>query len=838
MQFLDTDGEWVYDNSGIIDSTRSQGYDSDMNLQEFFARPVVIGDFAWTSSVILFHSFNPWKLFCEQKRVINRLCNFRNARFKLHVKFVINGSPFYFGRAIASYIPLSYIPYDDFTLNRALVWEDNIAASQTPHIYIDPTTCTAGELDLPFLYQYNYIDVVKADWNNLGQITIRHLVPLANTTGNVDDLTITVMAWASEVELSSPTIQNPSSIVPQGSEDPDSVSSIAASVAVAAGALRSVPVIGKYARAAEIVSSTVADKARLMGFSRPGTCRNDTSVVNSFPQICNVNTYDTSTKLTLDHMQGVTIDPSVTGGSSEDEMTVKSIASRESLLTYFVWGTGKRFGDQLYQNRVEPCQYSLYASREIHMTPSCFIAIPFRSWRGSMIFRFTVVCSAFHKGRIRIYYEPSKFAAGTSGQYNVNQSVILDLNQSREVSVRVGWGAPWTYCSNNYPTYSNLPYSTYTDPSVLPPSDDDNRFNGYIGVEVVTPLSNPNPLVANSVYVLVHTKAGDDFEVANPSNTQASYAYRPFPDTPAALALEGPAEQSANDIVLQGSAEEVGPSEDHMEPVSDNTEPLAPAVDDSDPTNLICFGDPVVSIRALLKRYCFHSLVGYAISNLPPASAGAGVFFLREPDFPAHRGIYYDGNNPYVTGTGADISGYYYSNNTLLNYFTPAFVCRRGGTRRTYAVSGYTSNGTTFVTLTSIVGQYFNFSVERRPGADAAAHGFASHAAPFVTSMYQQSRRQSRFVPGGAGNQLERFGVISVEIPYQSPQRFALARRLQTFTFPEKYGGQFHNLTYNRTINSSLQPVYNSYVAGADDYSLSYFLSVPIMYYSTNPLYT
>lgn len=834
MQFLDADGEWQYDASGVIDSTRYQAADDSISLEQFFSRPVVLGNFTWSSSVLLYHTINPWKLFCEQKRVINRLANYRLGRFKLHLKFMVNGSPFYYGRAIAHYVPL-YLE-DDFTQNRALVWQDNIAASQTPHVYIDPTTCSGGQIDLPFIWRHNYLDLVQADWNGMGQLFIRHVAPLANTTGLVDNLTITVLAWASEVSLSAPTIQNPAGIVPQGGERHDTVSSTAASVAAAAGALSHVPVIGKYATAAEVVSSAIADRARVLGFSRPGTARNDTAVVIPFPQICNTNTYDTSTKLTLDHQQGVTVDPTVVGAEPHDEMQLKTIATRESLLTYFVWGSGSGvYGTQLFQCRVQPTLYDLYGGREIHNLPCSFAAIPFRSWRGSMIFRFSIIASAFHKGRIRIFYEPSKFSSTTSGQYNVNHSVILDLNQSREVTIKVGWGSPYTYCQVQTPSYSSLPYSTYADPSVLAPSSELDPFNGYIGVEVVTPLSNPNPAVGNSVYVLVHAKAGDDIEFANLANTQASFGYRPFPDTPAPLVALVNGEEI---ISQQGSAEEVGPSDDHMEPVSEQAEELAPDIVDSDHTNLICFGDPVVSIRQILKRYSFLGVTTYVNTRTGTITGTMGTFFLREPDFPAYRGVYIDSNCAYTSGEAAPLNGYLYFNNTFLNYFTPAFVCRRGGIRRTYAFSGFTNSSTTSLSGTSFVGLLNNLQVERRPGASIAAQAYVAHAEASPIVMYQQMRRQSRFTPGGAATQMERFGVLSVELPYHTHVRFAQARTLLMYTNSEVRGAQYHNITWNRSIANNAIPLLNTYVAAADDFSLSFFLSVPIMYYSSDNQFT
>jgi hypothetical protein len=57
-----------------------------------------------------------------------------------------------------------------------------------------------------------------------------------------------------------------------------------------------------------------------------------------YPNIANSNVHDTAMKLTLDVKQENTVDTRVLGLAGEDEMTISSIAKRQSYLTQFGWG--------------------------------------------------------------------------------------------------------------------------------------------------------------------------------------------------------------------------------------------------------------------------------------------------------------------------------------------------------------------------------------------------------------------------------------------------------------------------------------------------------------------
>jgi hypothetical protein len=137
--FNDENASWTYTVDSDPDPSYGISTTTDASLQEFFSRPVKVATYSWTvgQTSPFYESFNPWSLFFGNKRVVNRISNYNLLRAKLRVKFVINANGFFYGRLLASYLPLPNA--DGFTLDRALVGQDSIQASQRPHIYIDPT---------------------------------------------------------------------------------------------------------------------------------------------------------------------------------------------------------------------------------------------------------------------------------------------------------------------------------------------------------------------------------------------------------------------------------------------------------------------------------------------------------------------------------------------------------------------------------------------------------------------------------------------------------------------------------------------------------------------------
>lgn len=232
VEFKDQQSAWTYAVKAERDPTYANANTSD-TVDDFFQRPVKVVDLSWDVGGTLDYSFNPWQVFFEDPKIANRLVNFKNLRADLHVKFVINGNPFYYGRSIAAATMLASL--DSHTIFRTGNRADLIQASQRPHVYLNPTTSEGGDLMLPFFYPKNTMSIPEKEWRRFGTIDVKTINVLRHANGGVEPLTLSIFVMAQNVDISTPT-SRVGNLVPQG-EEYGLVSGPAHSVANFAGAL-------------------------------------------------------------------------------------------------------------------------------------------------------------------------------------------------------------------------------------------------------------------------------------------------------------------------------------------------------------------------------------------------------------------------------------------------------------------------------------------------------------------------------------------------------------------------------------------------------------------------
>ena len=806
VYFSDQTPQWDYTVDSNPDPTYYIADTDDANLENFFSRPIKIKSFSWGTGSNLFESFNPWQDFFENPRVINRITNFNLLRAKLKVRIVLNGNSFHYGRAIASYTPLQEV--DDFTKDRQFFIQDVVAASQRPHVYLDPTTSQGGTLTLPFCWYENALRIPDQEWREMGQVIIHGMQNLKHANGATDQVIVSVFAWAEEVSLSIPTANEPGALSPQMGEiftpqmdeyGKGPISRPAGIVAKAAGALSDVPIIGAYARATEMAASTVSNVASMFGYSRPVELANIQPYKPTLlGNMANTNVPDTSQKLTLDVKQEITVDPRVMGLGSTDEMTIKSIAQRESFLTQFGWAVADGAETLLWNSEVNPVLWNelVAGSTELHMPACCFAALPFKYWRGSMKFRFQIVASAFHKGRLKIVYDPSY---PLTNEYNTNYTYIIDLAKERDFTVSVGWGHEKSMLRHRTPLNENIPYSS--DPLG---GDPGNFANGIISVYVVNDLTVPNSVADNDIEVNVFVSADDDFDVFDPEARQIEDLVWFRPQMGEVFSPQM-AEMSQPDADLTKNEDEP------MKPTPSQI--LAPTLSAEDHTSCVYFGDPVTSFRQCLKRYNWHSAI------TPTGVNGNNVMLnVRNSNFP-----YYRGKAPgavHVTGEPF-LTPYNYCKMTLLNYITPAFTCRRGGLRWKYFKTGGAVKGTTLMMVT------------RDSSPD---EGYDQDETPLLTQSDGEDdrvRQAAILVPhtweGSVATSTLQNPVVEAEIPYYSNIRFSPAKQADLTSTSGNFRS-YHKLSTTYDTVATDSPIIHSFVSVGEDFNLGFFTGAPVAY--------
>ena len=824
------------------DSVHNETIINDLDLNNFFARPVLVAYHEWqvnTGPGYMF-GFNPWVNFWKSKRVVNRISNFKLLRAKLHIRVLLNGSPFHYGRAIMYYTPMQN--YDDVGRQAGVGGapiENLMNNSQKPHLWLNPTTSQGGDMELPFLWHDNALDLPVGDLIQMGELDFVCAARLRHSQSSNTEVSISVLAWATDVVLSGPTIANADGIVPQSDEYSDKAFSVKASnVASALNKLSSAPVIGPYARATSLAASLASSISALFGYSKPIELERTLMVPKTINDMAVSNGKDDSHKLSLDAKQEVTIDPRAFGLSNKDEMEISHIASRESFVTNFVWtsGNSQPAGTILWNTIVDPAMYEIYAASspdipKINMTASCFAALPFQYWRGSIKYRFQVVCGAMHKGRLRIVYDPeievSRYdPAFITPEFNLGYQTVVDISETRDFEITVGWGQKSSYRENAIyvgagPLHAITPlnYDSST-----------NSFgNGILGVYVMNELVNPST-TTDDVSVIVTMAAGDDFEVAAPTNKPMSrLRYRTFSEISAPVSLLAPVEEE----VVPQSSELTAPIgavaslQANTEEAVDHIDTLADLSSLTAPTNMVFFGESIRSFRTLLKRFTMVELAHLDVTGTLPS---IGAITLQRPSFPIEPGFTSksDLNTERVTRT---VSGKQYAYGFLcpLRYVASGFVGWRGSVRWKATFGLPCCN--------AIRGPV---SVTRYSGCNPL------NISEVVADKSTNAGMNQWYVGFDESTTLQEGGqlvvpavepVAAFEVPFFTSKRFLPARSLTAFA-PDS-NTQFSpcwKMSYEaaREFNNGFVD-HQLYCAAGEDFSLGMFIGAPIFYLESIP---
>lgn len=796
--FNDVEVEPSLDFSGTIDETRNRLTGSDCSLGDFMSRPVKLGTYEWTPTVPFYVKLDPWNLFLTNKRISNRISNYKMAKMTLNIKILVNGNSFFYGKLIAVYQPFE--PLDNMTVNTQFTPTDLVQMSQMPRIFLDPTTSTGGELKLPFFYFMDYLDLTYDSWTDMGRLTIRPLNDLKHIQGVAainEVVSISVFAWATDVDLQGPTHMNAFGITPQSGKDEyegntGPISKPASAIAAAATALSILPPLKPFCTATAMAASTTAKVASLLGYSAPVMVEEPQLVL---PRACSnmavTNTPDAAAKLTVDVKQELTIDPRTLGLDNIDELDIAHIASRDSFLKTFDWAKGTVPDTMLWNVVVDPCVHqraSVSGDDTLCIPACCGAAIPFEYWNGSMEYRFQIVASAFHRGRLAIVYDAD--STPTTLESNVVYTEVIDISSCREFSLKIANHSPLTLMSHISP--GTVLESSFMSTSAITPA----AGNGTLSVWVINELtsSNTDLAVNDDISINVFIKAGDDFEVFVPSDDMYRYVIKP-----------------------QSGSDAVDPVMEDNEPYPDTDKTLGEAADLVSSRNLVYTGEKVVSFRQMLKRYYRHSAFG-STDNM----ASHDRLRVTMMAFPFYRG-----NVPGAIHLTSLSAPYTFAGKTMINWLAPAFQAMRGGIR--YKIMTNSNNGgypagldTFYVARTS--DEVYSISGDTVLNTNPSA--LARHAV--VNS------EGHRTILGATGFNIHVNPVVEFEVPYYSKYRFAPGKVTNWTTLSNPFMNQgFTMWTGNESGGNNHFQVW---VAAAEDFSLYFFTGWPRLYYeATNP---
>lgn len=714
---------------------------------------------------------------------------------------VITGSNFHYGRALMHYQPLD--KFDQFEDQFSQFFSANLVNySQRPSVFVDPCGSSGATLVLPYVHPNSNLTISAGEWQTMGLINVSSFTSLKHANGANDRVEISIFIWAEDVHLSLPTSANSFGLTAQAGiidswrndEYSGMVSGPAAIVEHVAGKLRNAPIIGKYAMATQTVASAAGSIARFFGFSRPSIPEQASPTMEiPFGNTTNTNVHDASIRLALDAKQETTVDTRVNGLDGKDEMTIASIVTRESYLTRFTWPVTASNETLLFTSYVTPMQFAKSTatvagtSAPFHMTALAFGSLPFHYWRGSLIFRFMIVASPYHKGKLVVKFDPRQFF---SSEYNTNLTHIVDIEEDKDFELTVGWSQGLNYLRVPYLTTALVPFYGTTR---LPL---DVNHNGAIEISVHNALTSPNSVANNDLQVLVFVRAGEDYEVTTPDdNIMSQVTYFP----------------QSGEIALNADRDQEDPDAAHVN-FTVGKVGMVPEM------NAIHFGDPVVSFRQCLKRYQLYTIWSSSVNDF-------AIWDLLTSDFPLYRGRAPEALDTVTVTAPPSTYNWNYVNTTLLSYLTPAYQCRRGGLRRMYVLPG--PDNPSFAGLATVTRE-----------VRSARQSFFT--APLVSNTVDPillKRRVLAIFPsmwkGAHVTTTSKNQSICVELPYQNNRRFVPGKRAN-FTEPS-IGLTSHRLTAHIRTTEASRAYIADYVSVAEDFSLSFYTGPPKMWLAPSP---
>jgi len=773
-----------------------------VSLADFLSRPVLISTLNWaeTDAAGAKANIDPFYQLFNTPTIKYKLNNWAFIKCNLHLRFVYNASPFYYGSMMVNWKPLQ-------GLSPSFLYNDGSAKilipfSQTPgRVMIEPQTPEDQEMVLPFFWPANFLRAQLAtDFQNVGTLyfNIVNTLKSANAVTGVG-ITVKVYAWASDVVLSGPSV---GLALQEGVEDEyhqdGPVSKPASAIANIAARLGDLPVIGRFATATQIGATAIGNIAKLFGFTNVPVINDQQGFQpRALPPIATTDVGFPFEKLTVDSKNELTIDHRSVGLSSTDELPIASIVQRESYLTSFNWVTTDAADTVLFSSAVTPGLWDATgtSNQYLYMTPMAWAATMFDYWRGDVIFRFKVTCSKFHRGRLKISFDPDGYSSlnvTTDQSSHLIMTKIIDISEETNVELRIPYQQYKAWLSTqkaNTMTSSNKNWGT-------------NAFyhtrgvdNGNIVVTVQTLLTAP--VDPSTVNVQVYVRGAENMDFASPTTVGL--------DRLTSATIQEDVEEVPQDHLNQGNTSIVSVSSGAI------SRPI-------DHLYLTYMGERIASLRVLLRRQC------KVFTHAPAASSGE--YIVRTLTLPRLQPMLgYDGSALDSVKGVINTGNNYLFNWTLpnfLSYVAPAFRGSRGSVNWT-AVFDMGYNGTNLKYFTVVRNKYTSTN---STAVTTASVGSISTNNKF---WYENSRTSG---PGALVATGPTSNAANWQMPFYATTKFTFTdaanlnnNALTEFTANDMWTAEYsQSASYGTSTNSAKLHLY----AGAGtDFDLLYFLHVP-----------
>lgn len=508
----------------------SAGQASTQSITDFFSKPSILqqGVFSTTDSGTTFPGLPLLNSILSKSIYKNKTAGFIGFTATTVLTLQINANPFQQGRYMLCFVP-SGGASPTTTANTLWVYGHRFGleqCSQLPHVELDVNCDTEAQLKIPFVSSESCFSLRNASGtpsvSEIGYFFIRPYVPLVSVAGST---TVSYTLWAhfEDVNLIGPTVPQ-SNFMPTLSQrtrrksPPEQeadqnglgpVSGALTKISKVSNIFLRVPMLSEFASMVGWAADLGSSAAKVFGYSKPLNLAPPHFIQRSvFPNSINVDGSSCAKQLAPTESNQLEMLPDF-AGVDRDELSLDYIKSIPSYWTAPSWTTSNVTGDVIGDYVCNPASYyNSYTDNGnpvTSLTPVSFLSQMFGSYRGGVVFRFKIVKTGFHSGRLMAVFIPgdTRFtgAAYSSDLSSYAYRDILDIREANEFTLEV-------------PFISVLNY--------LPQQNSFGRFVLY----VLDPLKAP-ATVSSSVQIIVEVWGGKDLEFAGPFTCE----YTPYAPT-------------------------------------------------------------------------------------------------------------------------------------------------------------------------------------------------------------------------------------------------------------------------------------------------------------------
>lgn len=473
----------------------------------------------------------------------------------------VNGQRFQQGRYMLVYVPTggtlnSGSADTSFEAHAATL----VSRTQCPHVEIDINRQTSVELRIPFNSAYDFFMLqhnTAAASSKWGMFQLFPYVPLLSGSGS---LTAKFTLWChfEDVELvgqAIPLERQSNSMKEAKSKDAGPIESTALKIKEAASIVGSVPLLTSYVQPLSWVADLVARTANVFGWAAPANIDKQYRVETSFfSYATNVDKVDKVNPLSYSLKNAVQVLPGEAMDAA-DELDIVHMSSRFAYQATFVWADTDAEEALLAQYFVgmyptgAPLAHVQGPIVLQDYTPAQWIGKRFEMYRGSVKFRFKIVKTDFHSGRLSIDFNPeTRFYISPPMTDDVSPYLhrqIIDVRDLSEFTIE-------------FPFISPIPY--------LGTHGNGETHFGRIDIRVIDPLVSP-ATVSNSINIILESAMCGDVEFAGRRNAR-TIIY--------------------NDYEIQSNSMTIGSSSSRTA---------------QNETSATTIGEKIINLRSILKRY-------------------------------------------------------------------------------------------------------------------------------------------------------------------------------------------------------------------------------------------